>query len=126
MSEMQAYTKKPVAIKAWHFTKENLAKSGLPQELRHRELTPINLVSQYGGEKLWLEIATLESGDQPLIADLGDYIIIGVAGECYPCKPDIFQQTYTKGEQSCTTQSKKAIRFGTLLKRLMGKGGFGG
>lgn len=26
----------------------------------------------------------------------GDYIIRGVAGEFYPCKPDIFEQTYEK------------------------------
>lgn len=27
-------------------------------------------------------------------ADLGDWIIMGVKGEFYPCKPDIFKQTY--------------------------------
>lgn len=27
-------------------------------------------------------------------ADLGDWIIKGVKGEFYPCKPDIFEQTY--------------------------------
>ena len=27
-------------------------------------------------------------------ADIGDYIITGVKGEQYPCKPDIFEQTY--------------------------------
>lgn len=27
-------------------------------------------------------------------ADFGDYIIKGVAGEFYPCKPDIFEKTY--------------------------------
>lgn len=26
--------------------------------------------------------------------NVGDYIIRGVAGEIYPCKPDIFEQTY--------------------------------
>lgn len=29
-----------------------------------------------------------------MTVDLGDYIIRGVKGEIYPCKPDIFQQTY--------------------------------
>ena len=28
--------------------------------------------------------------------DLGDYVIRGVAGEFYPCKPDIFEKTYEK------------------------------
>ena len=38
-----------------------------------------------------LTIHTLE-GDH--IASIGDYIIKGVKGECYPCKPDIFEATY--------------------------------
>lgn len=38
-----------------------------------------------------LVIKTLEGNHR---ADLGDYIIKGVKGELYPCKPDIFLQTY--------------------------------
>lgn len=40
-----------------------------------------------------LVITTLE-GDHR--ADVGDYIIQGVKGELYPCKPDIFELTYDK------------------------------
>ncbi len=29
-------------------------------------------------------------------ASIGDFIITGVNGEKYPCKPDIFEQTYEK------------------------------
>ena len=36
-------------------------------------------------------IHTLE-GDMK--ADVGDYIITGIHGEKYPCKPDIFEETY--------------------------------
>lgn len=42
-----------------------------------------------------LTIRTLE-GD--MRADLGDYVIRGVAGEFYPCKPDIFEATYERME----------------------------
>lgn len=38
-------------------------------------------------------IKTLE-GDHH--ASVGDYIIQGVSGEIYPCKPDIFEKTYEK------------------------------
>lgn len=38
-----------------------------------------------------VEIATLEG---TMIADPGDWIITGVAGEHYPCKPEIFAATY--------------------------------
>ncbi len=43
-----------------------------------------------------ITIHTLE-GD--LKADIGDYIITGVKGEQYPCKPDIFEQTYELVEE---------------------------
>ncbi|MFT8351308.1 hypothetical protein [Clostridium saccharoperbutylacetonicum] len=38
-------------------------------------------------------INTLEG---TMTADRGDYIIQGVNGELYPCKPDIFEKTYEK------------------------------
>ena len=38
-----------------------------------------------------LSIKTLEG---TMTASLQDYIIKGVNGECYPCKPDIFKKTY--------------------------------
>lgn len=38
-----------------------------------------------------LDIETLEG---TMHASVGDYIITGVHGEQYPCKPDIFEQTY--------------------------------
>lgn len=31
-------------------------------------------------------------------ASLGDYIIKGVNGEYYPCKPDIFEKTYERSD----------------------------
>ena len=40
---------------------------------------------------LELRIGTLEG---TMTAQLGDYIIRGVNGEFYPCKPDIFEKTY--------------------------------
>ena len=47
-----------------------------------------------------LVIATLEDGESIArhVASVGDFIIKGVAGEFYPCKPDIFEQTYEKAE----------------------------
>ena len=40
-----------------------------------------------------LEIETLEG---TMKADKGDWIIRGVKGELYPCKPDVFEMTYEK------------------------------
>lgn len=38
-------------------------------------------------------VHTLEG---PLIASPGDWIITGINGERYPCKPDIFEKTYER------------------------------
>jgi len=38
-----------------------------------------------------LEIETLEG---TMVGEPGDWLITGVQGEKYPCKPDIFEQTY--------------------------------
>ena len=51
----------------------------------------LHLTSQYAGKVLYIEIDTLEG---TMRADLGDFIIKGVQGEFYPCKPDIFKATY--------------------------------
>ena len=48
----------------------------------------------HAGETV-LMVGTLES---PRIAKPGDYIIQGVPGEFYPCKPDIFARTYELAE----------------------------
>ena len=43
-----------------------------------------------GGRRL----KTLESDNETQIASFGDWIIKGIHGEFYPCKPDIFEETY--------------------------------
>lgn len=48
------------------------------------------IIEAYQAEKETV-IHTLE-GD--MTASVGDYIITGVNGEQYPCKPDIFRKTY--------------------------------
>lgn len=42
------------------------------------------------------DIKTLEG---TMKADKGDFIILGINGEVYPCKPDIFEKTYEKVEE---------------------------
>ena len=40
----------------------------------------------------------IETLEGPMTVTPGDYIITGVKGEHYPCKPDIFEMTYEKVE----------------------------
>ena len=46
-----------------------------------------------------MDIETLEG---TMHASVGDYIITGVRGEKYPCKPDIFKQTYEPADASAS------------------------
>ena len=40
----------------------------------------------------------IETLEGTMRADVGDYIITGVKGEKYPCKPDIFKKSYEEIE----------------------------
>ena len=48
-------------------------------------------------------VATLEGGHW---VDLGDYVIRGVQGEFYPCKPDIFAATYEEARAAREEKGK--------------------
>ena len=78
--------KKPVVIEAVKF--EDNADSIM--ELQEFTGSDIR-VSYENPEKPILKIETLEG---VMDASVGDYIIKGVNGEYYPCKPDIFAKTY--------------------------------
>lgn len=64
-------------------------------EMRRYRKKPV-VVQAYRTDKE-ITIHTLE-GD--MLASKGDYIITGVNGEKYPCKPDIFEKTYELVEDS--------------------------
>ena len=77
------YRKKPVVIEAIQFTGKNFGEIyGFTDGLAEKYFDEYACV-----------IPTLEGNH---IASEGDYIIRGVKGEYYPCKPDIFAETYEK------------------------------
>ncbi|WP_425524267.1 hypothetical protein [Streptococcus dysgalactiae] len=73
------FREKPVVIEAVRFIGSNYeeVREFIEQETLCSDLSIV--------------IPTLE-GD--MVAQKGDYIIKGVQGEFYPCKPDIFEETY--------------------------------
>ena len=84
--------KKPVEVEAWPI-RQLLAQaanawSDLPQSVRG-EYEKGNII--FADESM--SIKTLE-GDHR--GDIDDMLIKGVKGEFYPCKPDIFEQTYER------------------------------
>lgn len=89
MIEPKTYRKKPVHVQAMRFTGANS-----------------NDVARFVGEEDdgipysetcdYFEIEALEG---TMRADVGDYVIQGIVGEFYPCKPDIFKASYEEVDQ---------------------------
>lgn len=84
---MARYKKIPVEIEAYCYQ----AELGNTRLINWLVLHKVD-ISGWTIEDNHVVIKTLE-GDMH-VSD-GDYIIIGVKGEVYPCKPDIFKETYT-------------------------------
>ena len=82
---MQKFVKKPVVIEAVEYNGAN------KEEIEAFVGKKLDTVYTELKEPLELKIPTLE-GDMK--ASKGDYIIKGIKGEFYPCKPDIFELTY--------------------------------
>lgn len=65
-------------------------------------------------------LKTLESGDVPThFISEGDYIITGVKGERYACKPDIFAMTYSKLESQPQPEESQDALWGQASKILL-------
>ena len=94
---MKKYVKKPVVINAIQLKASNLDEvlffiNGVYPEINDDYFNMAKSVVSNG-----LTIHTLEDGADGRakhVASIGDYIIKGVQGEFYPCKPDIFHLTY--------------------------------
>jgi len=88
------YRKKPVEVEALQWDGSNLHEmiEFVGDSLTYDILDTAWQVGK-GIPHVFLTIKTLE-GDMK--ASKGDYIIKGVNGEFYPCKPDIFEKTYEK------------------------------
>lgn len=78
------YRKKPIVIEAWQWT-GNFADA--PTWIKEGAVSEdVNSL---------LRVVTLEG---EMYASLGDFVIKGIQGEIYPCKPDIFIATYDPAE----------------------------
>lgn len=85
---MAFYKKKPVVIEAFQWTGDEHQKEDPVWAV---EAIKSGKMYYQGGENPYLTIETLEGNHR---VDFGDYIIKGIKGELYPCKPDIFALTY--------------------------------
>jgi hypothetical protein len=102
------FRKKPIVIDAvqitaadfngrtWDGAPFNDDPAWLMEAIRSGEIAPVT--HNHTDYAEW-EIRTLEDGNDGRalhVATPGDWIIRGVKGELYPCKPDIFAATYEK------------------------------
>lgn len=85
---MAKYRKKPIVIDAEQFFPDRK-----PHPDGVEQFTAEKSESVEGGTNEWYgwRVQTLEG---PLAVSPGDWIITGIKGEKYPCKPDIFEATY--------------------------------
>lgn len=98
---MPKFRKKPVEIEAVRFVGSNY------EEIR--EFIGQNTLCS----DLSIVIPTLE-GD--MVAQKGDYIIKGIKGEFYPCKPDIFEETY---EEVISIPKNQKLSISEVPKRFI-------
>lgn len=90
---MPLFRKKPVVIEA-----HRIGDDGWPDSIWQGVMdNDIILHLEKHGKHLfgYVEIVTLEG---VMRGEIGDWIIRGVQGEFYPCKPDIFEATYERAD----------------------------
>ena len=89
---MARYRKKPIVIEAVQYDGLNAAEvDEFTGKKLERDIIDAAYQAGVAPPVMRLIIPTLE-GD--MLASPGDWIIKGISGEYYPCKPDIFAKTY--------------------------------
>lgn len=90
------YKKKPVIVEAFQLNARGLiGEEWFWDAVSENKIILYNFGKNYP-EPARCEIKTLEG---VMTAETGDYVIKGVKGEIYPCKPDIFKVTYERVEE---------------------------
>lgn len=101
------FRKKPVVVEAFQWTGD-LIKDDPPKwfdDAMDKTWTSEGSARfLVGTDSIWIQISTLEGIHR---ASIGDWIIQGVDGEIYPCKPEIFKKTYEEVQKKATDEHDK-------------------
>jgi hypothetical protein len=94
---MAKYRKKPVVIEAVQFTEADCWTCWLEHKLF---MGKWSVGGNYNSEqrKIYDGFVIIDTLEGQMRGEIGDWIIKGVNGEFYPCKPDIFAKTYDLAE----------------------------
>jgi len=98
---MKKYRKRPVVVEAMQFTEDN--REEVEKFIGDR--LPYSLSYDHGFSR---KINTLEG---PVDLKPGDYVIKGVKGEFYPCRPDIFEMTYEPVDEIVGRDSNRIVEL---------------
>jgi hypothetical protein len=90
---MAKYRKKPVEIEAFKFYVDGMPDWFMDKVSSNDVVLHNCDYRRFDIDEAYCEIKTLEG---TMRSDGGDFIIRGVKGEIYSCKPDIFEMTYEK------------------------------
>lgn len=116
---MVKYRKKPVVIEAFQYDGDLIDSTGyyyVPEWAQCANLEGILYYGNYEGKPGELFIKTLE-GDMHV--NVRDYIIKGIQGEIYPCKPSIFEATYEKVNNENPETITKETSLGVIVESLV-------
>lgn len=94
----QVFKKRPVEVAAIQYTGKNLTNI-------RKWFADCHINKKNPGES-YLYIKTLEG---VIRADINDWIIRGIKGEYYPCKPEIFEKTYRLNDYKMVTKDLKYV-----------------
>lgn len=91
------FRKKPVVIEAVQY-----------RGIGHRSDFPawFDLALANGKIQQYRDYASIQTLEGIMRVDIGDWIIRGVKGELYPCKPDIFAATYEPVEEPAAPEKE--------------------
>ena len=99
---MNKYRKKPVEVEAVQFPEDGVEQHKVAMWVREQG----GVIKLYDGNveqgdfnngvKYRWSIAFIDTLEGSMAVRVGDYIIRGVKGEFYPCKPEIFEMTYDR------------------------------
>ena len=109
---MTRYRKKPIEVEAIQYTGDNGQEIADFMHVPVPELqTHVDAVLRTDGDYRKYNHIYINTPEGTITANCGDYIIKGVKGEFYPCKPDIFDETYEVIEGEGMTEMKLIDRI---------------
>lgn len=93
----QKYKKKPIVVTAFQTPKDGLLiMASAPEWIRKAWKEDIISVHGFMRGTETTQTISINTLEGAVVVSPGDWIIKGIKGELYPCKPDIFEATYEK------------------------------